>query len=355
VPSDPKDVEGHDSDVRARGRPRVTSVDIARAAGVSQPTVSRALRGDPRVAEVTAARVRSAATRLGYVRHDAARSLVTRRTDTVGLLASDLNNPFYPQLVQALHAELEGAGLRSLLLSEREHGAERVAELIRGGIVDGAIVATARLDDATKEALERETAVVLVVREIAGLDRDTVVAANKVGAELAARALVELGHRRIAMVNGPADTSTAAQREKGFRSALGAAGIEPDEGLIRRGEFSHEAGRCSGADLLADDRPPTAIFCANDVIALGVLDAAAAAGLWVPEGLSVIGFDDIPQAGWETVSLATVGQPLEEMAAKAVEMFAERASGHEGHGRRVVFPTSLVRRRTLGPPPDGTT
>lgn len=328
----------------------MTSLDIARAVGVSQPTVSRALRGDPRVAETTAASVRATAARLGYVLHDAARSLATRRTQTVAILASDLNNPFYPQLVQALHADLAAVGLRSLLLSDRNNAAERVGELMRGGVVDGAIVATARLDEPTRAALEGEGSIVLVVREVPGLARDAVVAENRAGGELAAAALLRLGHQRIALVNGPADTSTAIQREEGFLAGVAVDGLEAEGVVIRRGEFSHESGRRAGAELLAADRPPTAIFCGNDVIALGVLDAAAAAGVRIPEDLSVLGFDDIPQAGWETVSLSTVRQPIEEMAAAAVRLFEERRLGREGPARRIAFPVDLVDRRTLGPP-----
>jgi LacI family transcriptional regulator len=329
---------------------RVTSLDIAKETGVSQPTVSRALRGDPRVAEATAERVRLAAARLGYVRHHAASSLSSRRTDTVALLASDLNNPFYPQLVQALHGELAERGLRSLLLSDREGGAERLGELVRGGVVDGAIVATARLDADTRAALEATPLAVLVVREVPGLDRDTVVAENRAGAEAAAAALAELGHTRIAMISGPLDTSTGAQREEGFLAGLKDAGIGLEPELLRRGEYSHEEGRRLAAELLSLAAPPTAIFCGNDVVALGALDAAAAAEIAVSDRLSILGFDDIPQAGWETVGLATVRQPLEAMAARAVELFAERHRGYEGAARRIAFTTEVVRRRTLGRP-----
>jgi LacI family transcriptional regulator len=329
----------------------VTSLDIARAAGVSQPTVSRALRGDPRVAASTAERVRSAAAELGYVRHAGARSLSTRRSDAVALLVSDLNNPFYPQLVQALHVGLAERRLRPLLLSDQEHGARRLTELIRGGIVDGAIVATARLDEETRASLEEVPIAVLVVREVPGLPRDAVVAENRAGAESAAAALTELGHRRIGMISGPADTSTGAEREEGFLAGLRRLGQTPAPELVRRGDYSHDDGRRLAAELLALPEPPTAIFCGNDVIALGALDAAAAGGVVVPDQLSILGFDDIPQAGWETVGLATVRQPLEAMARRAVELYAERIEDPDGPPRRIAFGTEVVRRRTLGPPP----
>ena len=182
-------------------RPRITSRDIAREAGVSQPTVSRALRGDPRVSAATVALVEHTARRLGYVPDAAGRSLSTRRTGTVAIVIADITNPFYPELVEALHAELGRAALRAVLLNERTDpaGAAGIAALLRSGVVDGAIVATATLDATTRALLTEERApIVQLVREVDGVPRDAVVADNHGGAALAAGLLAGLGHRRIA-------------------------------------------------------------------------------------------------------------------------------------------------------------
>src|SRR5215213_157053 len=153
----------------AARRPRVTSRDIAREVGVSQPTVSRALRGDPRVAPATAALVETAARRLGYVPIAAGRSLSTRRTGTAAIVVADITNPFYPELVDALHDDLGRAGYRTVLLNERTD-ARGVDTLMRAGVVDGAIVATATLDDRTRTLLREERApIVQLVREVEGV------------------------------------------------------------------------------------------------------------------------------------------------------------------------------------------
>jgi LacI family transcriptional regulator len=335
---------------RARGSARVTSRDIAREAGVSQPTVSRALRGDPRVAPATAALVQSTARRLGYVPDAAAQSLITRRTGTVAIVVADITNPFYPELVEALHDELGRASHRTVLLNERTD-ARGVDTLMRAGVVDGAIVATATLDDRTRALLTTEPApIVQLVREVEGVDRDAVVSDNPGGAALAADLLASLGHRRIGQISGPPDTSTARDRDQGFATALERLGIRRDPDLRRAGEYAHRTGYQGCLELLDLPAPPTAIFCGNDVIALGALDAARRRNVSVPTELSIVGFDDISLAGWESFRLTTVRQPLVEMARAAVRALLRRIAGAGDEPRRTVFPTELIQRSTTGPP-----
>lgn len=338
---------------------RVTSRDIAREAGVSQPTVSRALRGDPRVAPHTAALVAATAHRLGYVPDAAARSLITRRAGTVAVVVADIANPFYPALVEALHDEAGRAGYRTVLFNERtdDRGDDGLEPLLRSGIVDGAIVATATLDDRTRALLAREpTPIVLLNREVDGAGRDAVVSDNRGGAALAAALLAGLGHRRIAHVAGPPQTSTARDREAGLREGLAAHGLTLDNDLRRFGEYAHHAGYQACLELLDRPDPPTAIFCGNDVLALGALDAARRRGVAVPGRLSIVGFDDIDLAGWESFRLTTVRQPLGEMAREAARALVRRLEAAAGGGeqpapRRTVFPTELIQRATAGPPP----
>ena len=332
---------------------RITSRDIAREAGVSQPTVSRALRGDPRVAPGTAAVIEATARRLGYVPDAAGRTLSTRRTATVAIVVADITNPFYPELVEALHEELGRAGYRSVLLNERTDAGDGLGPLLRGGLVDGAIVATATNDDRTRALLAGERApIVQLVREVDGAARDAVVAENRGGAALAAELLVALGHRRIGQIAGPPDASTTRERDAGLADGLDRLGAPADPALRRVGDYAHQAGHQGCLELLDLPERPTAIFCGNDVIALGALDAARRRRVRVPEELSIVGFDDISLAGWESFRLTTVRQPLSDMAHEAARRLVWRIEQADGEpGRRTVFPTELIQRGTTGPAP----
>jgi LacI family transcriptional regulator len=331
--------------------PRVTSRDIAREAGVSQPTVSRALRGDPRVAPATAALVHITARRLGYVPHAPAQTLITRRTGTIAIVVADITNPFYPELVEAIHDELSRADYRTVLINERTD-ARGVDTLMRAGVVDGAIVATATLDERTRTLLNEERApIVQLVREVDGVQRDAVVSDNRGGGTLVAELLASLGHRRIGLISGPADTSTARDREAGFTAALERLGHPLEPALRRAGEFAHHTGHQWCLELLDLPEPPTAIFCGNDVIALGAIDAARRRGVAVPGALSIVGYDDISLAGWESFRLTTVRQPLAEMAHEAVRALLRRVEGADDDPpRRIVFPTEIIQRATTAPP-----
>lgn len=337
---------------------RVTSRDVAAAAGVSQSTVSRALRGDPRVAADTREHVTVVATDLGYRPHALARGLVTQTTRTIGLVVSDLQNPFYPALLGPLHDTLELAGYRAVLYAERtdvQAGLERLSQILDGS-VDGLIFTTATLGPKPVALLSSQRLpIVLLVRKVDGANVDVVVADNVAGGRMAAEYLLSLGHRRIGLVFGAENTSTARDRELGFRAALADAGVACCEDLRRSGTYSYRNGYQSCCDLLATPDPPTALFCGNDVIAFGALDAAYRLGLRVPRDLSILGFDDIPMAGWGVHGLTTIRQPFDEMARAAVRLLLERLNGTAPNGagpRSEIFPVSLMKRETAGPPPE---
>jgi LacI family transcriptional regulator len=299
----------------------ITSHDVARLAGVSQPTVSRALRGDPRVSVTTREKVVRAASTLGYVRSEAGRGLVTRASFRVGVVVADLANPFYPHLIAPLHDALGGLGYRTMVFTERPDS-PIAAEQLLDGAIDGVVLATSTVDSP--------------------LD-------NELGGRLVAARVVELGHRRIAGVFGPADTSTGRDRELGFRRVLADAGIDLPPELVRRGPFEFETGDTAMTDLLRADPRPTAVFCGNDVIAFGALDAARRAGVAVPDEVSVVGFDDIPMAAWEAFRLTTAGHDLRGLAESAARLLVDRIAGG-GEPRRVVLRPRLVERATLTPP-----
>ena len=260
----------------------ITSHDIAKEAGVSQSTVSRALRGDPRVDPKTAARIVRVADRRGYMPNATARSLVTRRTRTIAVVVADIKNPFYPELVEALHEALGRSGYRMVLVNERTdtRGQAGLAELYRGGGADGALFVSATIERRVAALVSKSPVPsVLLNRDVDGADVDRVMADNAGGAAQVAELLHGLGHRRIAFIAGPANTSTSRDREAGFSKALTQRGAPLDPALRRVGEFTHRSGYQWATDLL--DRPdrPTAVFCANDVVAFGALDAARNLGL----------------------------------------------------------------------------
>ena len=337
----------------------VTSKDIAKELGVSQSTVSRALRGDSRVAASTLKRVVEAAQRRNYTPNLAARSLITRKTRTVGVVVADITNPFYPELLDILHNEFALADYRTILLNERTDAQleQHVAELINGGAVDGLVYVSAILGMPLPGRGFSARPVVLLNREICSETTDTVVSDNRGGGRAVAEALVNLGHRRIALIAGPENTSTSRDRELGFTEQLRALGAPLDERMRRVGQFSHKSGYQWCLDLLAADERPTAVFAANDVIAFGALDAARRLRVRVPEELSIVGFDDIDMASWEGFNLTTARQPLAEMARTAARLLLERIQSDEPLApRRRVFPVKLVHRSTLAAapePPDG--
>lgn len=331
---------------------KTTGHDIAREAGVSQTTVSRTLRNDPRVARETAERVLEVAKRLGYVPDASARSLVTRRTRTVAVVVADITNPFYPQLVEALHEQLGRAGYRMILFNERTdvRGNSGLEVFVNGSGADGAVFLSVTIGPEVTQLLESaRIPSVLLNRDAGEAAVDRVMADHRGGAATVATHLLALGHRRIGLIAGPANTSTSRDREAGFSAALERAGTPLDPLLRRAGEFTHQSGFQWCTELLDRPDPPTAIFCANDVVAFGALDAARRLQIEVPRDVSIAGFDDIPMASWDAFSLTTVRQPLVDMARDAAQLLVRRIEEDDhSEPRRIVFPTHLVVRSTTG-------
>jgi LacI family transcriptional regulator len=318
---------------------------------VSQPTVSRALRGDPRLSEATRKRVVEAAQELQYVPSQRGRSLATRSSGQVAIVVSDLGNPFYLQVLDELHRALSETRLRMLVLTPDANEAVPIERLVDGSL-DGAILTTTVLDSKLPAALsERGFPFVLLNREVDDAPCDVCVVDNHEGAKLAARELAELGHTRIAAMFGPSTTSTGRDREAGFRAGLEAAGIPLPDALWRRAPFDFDAGRAAALELL--EAQPTALFCANDILALGAYNALHGRGVKIPEQISLIGFDDVLLAGWDVFQLTTVRQDIPAMVSAATELLLSRMT-NEGDPlppRRVVLAPTMVHRATHGPPP----
>ncbi|WP_275092153.1 LacI family DNA-binding transcriptional regulator [Microbacterium sp. K24] len=326
----------------------VTSRDVARLAGVSQPTVSRALRDDSRVSEATKARVREAAQLLGYVPSEAGRALSSGRTRRIGLLLTDLDNQFYSHIIAPVHRELEALGYQLMLHTETADDATIVERLLANGL-DGLILATTTVESAAPLRLKDRGLPFVYFNRIGSLvEADATVVDPVAGYRQAVDRAVDLGHRRIGAVLGPVNTSTAQARESALRDALVAHGLPLTEAYTRKApQYSAEEGEKAAASLLREDDRPTLLFCGNDVVAYGVLNAAHRAGLRVPEDLSVVGFDDLPEAAWPIVDLATVGYDIAGMASAAADLIVRRIEDREAPIENMRFASSFVPRRTL--------
>ncbi len=325
---------------------------MARAAGVSQATVSRALRGDPRLAVETRRRVAETARILQYVPSQRGRSLATRSTGQIGIVVADLGNSFYLQVLDALHRALQRVDLRMLVLTPDARDSVAL-ELLVDGSLDGVILTTTLLDSPLPGALARRGfPFVLLNREVNDCPGDACVVDNDAGGRLVARELLSLGHTEIAAVFGPENTSTGRDRERSFRAVLSASGVPLPPRRWRRSPFDFAGGHQRTLELLdACATSPTALFCANDMIALGAFNALRQRGLRLPEDLTLIGFDDIRLAEWEAFQLTTVRQDIERMVHAATDLLLARIAGDvESRPRRVVLSPELVRRRTHGPP-----
>ena len=328
-----------------------TSHDVARRAGVSQPTVSRALRDDPSVALATRHAVHDAAAELGYVPSQRGRSLSTRRTGQIGVVISDLANPFYLEILDAVHDALGAAGRRMLVLTPDEDDDVLLRRLLDGAL-DGAILSTTLLGSALPaELAQRSFPFVLLNRSVDDAPGDVVATNNVAGGRLAARALLDAGHREIAAAFGPRDTSTGRDREAGFRAMLADAGVTLSGDRVRHGPFDFAYGHAAAVELASSGA--TALFCANDVIAIGAYNGLRSRGVPVPERMSVVGFDDIAIASWEVFELTTVRQDIDEMVRRAVELVLDRVAQPDAPVRRVVLEPALVSRATLAPPSGG--
>lgn len=348
TPDEPSDRR---SGSRRSGTGRATSHDVARLAGVSQSTVSRALRNETSISPATRARVNAAVESLGYTPNGLGRSLVTQSTRTIGMLVTDLSNPFYPYLIAPLHEELSRLGYRMLLIADPSHDGSPNELIDRS--VDGAVLATVTIDSSLPGNLAaRGVPFVYLTREVDEVPGDAAVVDNPLGASLMATEVLRRGHRRIGALLGPESTSTGRQRERGLRVTLAGAGHPLDDALTRHGPFVPDTGHAGLRQLMALNSPPTAVVCGNDSIALGALNAATALSLRVPDDVSIVGFDDLPLASWELVQLTTVHQPMDEMARAAARLLVDRIEGNvpPGRVRREVFEPRLVIRRTLGEP-----
>ncbi len=333
------------------GETTITIAEIAAEAGVSVPTVSKVLNGRPDVSAATRARVEAVIDRHQYRRRRTRTATAARLID---LVIHELDFAWAVELIKGVE-QVAGPARAGVVLSELG-GAHRPPQewlddlLARPPL--GVILVLSGLDVSQRRQLAARSIPVVVV-DTAGeppTDVPTVGSANWNGGLAATRHLISLGHRRIAVIAGPADVMCSRARIDGYRTALEEADIPMDPALVRHGDFFVGGGFTHGSDLLGLDDPPTAIFAGSDLQALGVLRAARERGLHVPADLSVVGYDDLPVAAWIGPPLTTVRQPLQEMAATAARMVLDLARGEEPRNLRIDLATELVIRESTAPP-----
>ena len=330
-------------------RQPVTISDVAARAGVSPTTVSHALSGRRSVSAATLARVRQAADELGYRPSPVASSLRTKRTHMVGLIVPDIANPFYPAVARGLHDVITADGYYTIIGStdgQRDTELGFLDGMVRRS-VDGIVMFAFAIeeDDLTKVVPARTPLVVATGNLPTGHDR--VGTDDAGGSEAATRHLLAQGITEIAFVSGPKGNGPGDRRLAGYTRAMLAAGLAPAEADIVRSDYTVAGGREAVGELLGRRRPPRAVVCANDLIAIGALEAAQAAGVPVPTALAVIGFDDIDAASLVAPPLTTVANPAYEFGRQTGQLLLDRLlDRYDGPPRTVVVPTRLVVRAT---------
>jgi DNA-binding LacI/PurR family transcriptional regulator len=328
--------------------------DVAREAGVSTATVSHVINKTRYVSDETRARVESAIERCGYYPNAHARSLASGRSNTLGLIISDISNPFFPELVKSIERAAFERGY-DLILSNTNYEAERTSRYVRRLIerkVAGVALMTSELDGALlNELARRRVCVVFLDLGSAGHCMNNVVVDYGTGIEEAIAHLVALGHREIAFVGGPRHLRSAEKRLDAFRASL-ARHLPGSEPQVYDGDFKLEGGRRVARALLerAGERA-TAIVVANDMMALGVLQELRERGVEVPRDVSVVGFDDIAFASLAAPPLTTVSLPREELGRRAVEALIASIEHSEQQGTDIHIATHLVTRASTGRAP----
>jgi DNA-binding LacI/PurR family transcriptional regulator len=303
----------------------VSIKDIAKAAGVSHSTVSRALSDSPLVSVDTKERIQRIAREMDYSPDAQARSLVMGRTKTIGVVVTTITDPFIAEIVQAIESTAHDHGYSVLLASSNAEPEREIAavETFHSKRVDGVVVTSSRVGALYQDHLDRLGVPVVLVNshsEQRGPYTFSINVDNRHGGWLATKHLIELGHRRIAYVTGPADHSDDQGRLAGYREALRQAGIGFESALVVPGTGRAGGGERALPELMAMADRPTAVFCYNDMTAVGLLRVARQTGVPVPEELSVVGFDDIPFALYVQPPLTTISQPKPRMGKQATDM-----------------------------------
>lgn len=326
--------------------------DVAERAGVSRSTVSRYISHQGYVGPEARTRIAAAIDDLAFVPNAMARGLKTRRSGLVALLVPEIVNSFYTTISRGVEDVANEHGLHVIVGNTDEDIAKEqtYVDLMIAFQIDGVIVASAGRTARPLQALwQKQIPTVLIDRQVEGFDTDLVQGDNSEGTVALTRHLLSLGHRQIAFVNGDLDTSVARERESGFRRALNDADILPDEDLMSAGRWFIDDAEQRTAHLIASGRPFTAMFAANNFMAIGALRALRASGLRVPEDIALVCFDDLEQAAEIDPFLTVMAQPAYTMGTLAMQLLFDRIDGkYLGSSRVLTLSPRLLVRRSCG-------
>jgi len=330
----------------------VSIKDIARAAGVSHSTVSRALAESPLVKEETRERIKQLAKEMGYSPHALARSLVTRRTQTVGVVVTTIADPFVSEIVRGLEETGQNHGYTIILCNSNAEPRRELAAVkaLREKRVDGIIVTASRVGDLYLPLLEDfGVPIVLINNQQTGKYVYSIGTDDLRGGQIATEHLLSLGHTRIAYIASPNNVNSSQARMNGYRMALESHGIALDPALLADGDGRPAAAMEATARLLSQGAHPTAIFCYNDMTAIGTIRALKRMGLRVPDDISVVGYDDIPIVEYLDPPLTTIRQRKYDMGCMAMEMLLRLLNGADDVQDVTIEPTLVVRESTSAP------
>ncbi|HEU5419921.1 MAG TPA: LacI family DNA-binding transcriptional regulator [Streptosporangiaceae bacterium] len=333
-------------------RKHATVEQVARLAGVSTATVSRVLNGTAAVAADTERRVRDAIELLAFNPAPQARGLRTGRTGNIALIVPSITNPFFPELMAHVSREVRGRGYSMLLFDSPEPEKEGV-RVARSRLADGIILVGSTSPAAARPPAEMtDVPVVAFDRRPQALSAPVIQVDNYEGARAVVRHLGERGHRRIVFISGPRGVSVSADRARGYRAGLRDLGIAPDKALTIAGEFDEDSGYAATVRLLRRPAPPafTALFAANDMMAIGAMSALRDHGVAIPSQVAVAGFDGIHLGRYVAPSLTTYAQPTAELARRAAELLAAAIAGSPAPPARTLrLPGSLIIRDSTAP------
>jgi len=330
---------------------KITSLQVAQRAGVSQSAVSRVFTPGASASARTAEKVRQAAADLGYRPNMMARAMITGKSRIIGLVVAYLDNQFYPLALQLLSKALQEKGYHILVFSasNSQGAAEEVMQELLDYQVDGIITASVGMtNDLTMRCNVAGIPVVMFNRGQEGADISSVTSANKLGGKTVAEYLLSCGHRNIAHISGWSGSSTGRDRQAGFCAALAAAGMTPQ---VIDGMFDRETAAAATRTMMTGATPPDAIFVGNDHMAFAVLDTLRhELGLRVPEDVAVIGYDDVPLAAWPAYNLTTMRQPVNRMVEATVNTLLSRIDDPSTPARRIEIESPLIARGTTKGP-----
>ncbi|AZN42770.1 LacI family DNA-binding transcriptional regulator [Paenibacillus albus] len=334
---------------------KATIYDVAREAGVSIAAVSQVINGKGKISEERRAAIFSVMEKLSYKPSVIAAALTGKKTFTLGLLVPDISNPFFAEIARAVEDQgnIHGYSIVICSTDNRDERGENYLSLLEQKRVDGIIIGTGM---GGKEMLEKLLAksvpIAAIAREMPGLDVDTVVIDDYEGGRLAARHLIELGHKRMAVLSESAKIPSSQERIRGFRDELAEAGLELPEASVKASERDLvKDGKRNAFALLETGERPTALFCCNDLLAIGALQAAKDLSLRVPDEVSIIGFDNTILATVTDPALTTIAQPTDKLGQLAVDLIlGKHEPAQPGTLKRVVLQPELIVRQSTGRP-----